>query len=127
MTLINLTRAVVRSVAIAIVAVGFAPYSGAAVITSEDFIKAEMRAEQISDIQALLARDDVSAQLESYGVSPELVAERIANLTVEELAALQGAIDEQVAGGDALALIGAVFLVLLILELVGVTNIFNSF
>ena len=127
MTLTNLTRAVVRSVAVAVVAVGFAPYSGAAVISSQDFIQAEIRAEQVSDLQALLARDDVSAQLEAYGVSPELVAERVANMTVEELAALQGAIDEQVAGGDALAIIGAVFLVLLILELVGVTNIFNSF
>ena len=127
MTLSNLTRTVVRSVALAIVAVGFAPYSGAAVISSQDFVRTEIRAERISDIQALLARDDVSAQLEKYGVSPDLVAERVANMTVEELAALQGAIDEQVAGGDVLAIIGAVFLVLLILELVGVTNIFNSF
>ncbi|MEE4161375.1 MAG: PA2779 family protein [Woeseiaceae bacterium] len=127
MTLSNLTRTVVRSVAVAIVAVGFAPYSGAAVISSQDFVRTEIRAERVSDIQALLARDDVSAQLEKYGVSPDLVAERVANMTVEELAALQGAIDEQVAGGDVLAIIGAVFLVLLILELVGVTNIFNSF
>jgi len=36
-------------------------------------------------------------------------------------------IENQVAGSDALAVIGVVFLVLMILELVGVTDIFKSF
>ena len=37
-----------------------------------------------------------------------------------------GKIDQQIAGGDILAVIGIVFVVLLILELVGVTDIFKS-
>jgi hypothetical protein len=39
---------------------------------------------------------------------------------------LEGSLDRQIAGGDAIAVIGVVFLVLLILELVGVTDIFKS-
>ncbi len=39
---------------------------------------------------------------------------------------LEAEMDRQIAGGDALSLIGAVFLVLLILELVGVTDVFKS-
>jgi hypothetical protein len=48
------------------------------------------------------------------------------HLTDEEIAALHGRIEQQVAGGDAIAVIGVVFLVLLILELVGVTDIFKA-
>jgi hypothetical protein len=39
---------------------------------------------------------------------------------------LRAQIDSLPAGGDAIAVIGVVFLVLLILELVGVTNIFTK-
>jgi len=47
-------------------------------------------------------------------------------LTQAELITLESQFNEQIAGGDALAVIGAVFLVLLILELVGVTDVFKS-
>jgi hypothetical protein len=47
-------------------------------------------------------------------------------LSDSELLLLEAEMDRQVAGGDALAVIGTVFLVLLILELVGVTDIFKK-
>ena len=53
-------------------------------------------------------------------------AARVAALSTEELRQLKLQIDELPAGG-LLAVIGVVFVVLLILELVGVTNIFNNF
>jgi hypothetical protein len=59
-------------------------------------------------------------------VPPQSVIERVNNMTNAELLALEGQIDEQVAGGDALAVVGIVFVVLLILEIVGVTDIFKS-
>ena len=127
MTLSNLTQTVARSVAIAIVAVGFAPYAGAAVISPQELIQEEVRAERVAGLGALLARSDVAQQLEKYGVSADQVMERVDNMTDAEILALNNAIDRHVAGGDALAIIGAVFLVLLILELVGVTNVFSAF
>lgn len=127
MTLSKLTRTIVRSVAVAIVAVGFAPYAGAAVISPQELIQDEVRAERVAGLVALLARSDVAQQLEKYGVSADQVMERVDNMTDAEILALNNAIDQHVAGGDVLAIIGAVFLVLLILELVGVTNIFSSF
>ncbi|MEE4162486.1 MAG: PA2779 family protein [Woeseiaceae bacterium] len=127
MTLSHLTRVVARTVAVAIVAVGFAPYAGAAVISPQELIQDEVRAERVAGLVALLARSDVAQQLENYGVSADQVMERVDNMTDAEILALNNAIDQHVAGGDVLAIIGAVFLVLLILELVGVTNIFSSF
>jgi len=47
-------------------------------------------------------------------------------MTTAELIALEGRIDENNAGGSALGTIGAVFLVLLILEVVGVTDVFKG-
>ena len=60
------------------------------------------------------------------GVDPAAVQERLAALTDEELQTLEGRLDSLPAGGDALAVIGIVFVVLIILELVGVTNIFTK-
>ena len=48
-------------------------------------------------------------------------------LSSAELLELEGQLDSQVAGGDVVAIVGVVFIVLLILELVGVTDIFKSF
>jgi len=44
----------------------------------------------------------------------------------QELSHLQNHINDLPAGSSALALLGAVFLVLIVLELVGVTNIFSK-
>ncbi len=40
---------------------------------------------------------------------------------------IPGAIDDQVAGGDLIAVLGIIFIILLVLELLGVTNVFNAF
>jgi len=65
--------------------------------------------------------------LQAFGVDQAIVQERLQGLTQAELITLESQFNQQIAGGDALGIIGAVFLVLLILELVGVTDIFKSF
>ena len=77
-------------------------------------------------MEMLLAREDVGRQLAVLGVDQDLVVQRLNGLSSAELLELEGQIDKQIAGGDILGLIGAVFVVLLILELVGVTDIFKS-
>jgi len=69
----------------------------------------------------------VRAQLLALGVDPSQVEARVAALTDGELRALAGKVSEAPAGGDALAVIGVVFLVLLILEAVGVIDVFKKF
>ena len=64
----------------------------------------------------------------AFGVDPENVQDRLDVLTDEELMQLASRLPDMPAGGDSiLALIGVVFVVLLILELVGVTNVFAKF
>lgn len=78
------------------------------------------------ELEQLLEREDVARQLAAFGVEPDEVRERVANLSHEETRLLAERLDAQVAGGDAIGIIGVVFLVLLILELVGVTNVFTA-
>jgi hypothetical protein len=61
------------------------------------------------------------------GVDPAQALLRVSSLSDQELAQLDEQIDTLPAGGDSvLAIIGIVFIVLLILELTGVINIFNK-
>jgi hypothetical protein len=105
---------------------GLPAVSLAAPIGTDTLVQLEQRGELLSRIQTQLARDDVRAQFLQRGVSPTEVDARIAALSTEELQMLTMQLDELPAGGSLLAVIGVVFVVLLILELVGVTNIFTK-
>ena len=78
-----------------------------------------------SDVRNSLARDDVRQAMLRLGADPLQADARVASLSDAEVMKLQGQLDRLPAGGDALAVVGVVFIVLLILELTGVTNIFN--
>ena len=118
--------ALLRLVSISIVCMGFAQVAPAGVIGTAYRLDEESRAASLSRIEVLLAREDVGRQLEAFGVERAMVLERLNGLSSAELLELEGQIESQVAGGDILAVIGIVFVVLLILELVGVTDIFKS-
>jgi len=120
-------KVVFHLVSVAVLLLGFAQFSVAGVVSSGDMINAELRGERIAKVEALLAEAEVAGQLEKMGVSTELVLSRVNNLTDMELLELSTGIDEQIAGADIVSVVGVVFIVLLILELVGVTDIFKSF
>ena len=80
-------------------------------------------------VTAFLARQDVKAQLEALGVSPDEAQSRIDALSDREVGNIAGKLDMLPAGEGVLgALIGAaliVFLVLLITDLLGFTRVFG--
>ncbi len=87
----------------------------------------QQRDASLETVNAFMAREDVRAQFEGWGVAAELAEQRVASLSDSELQQLAANIESQPAGAGALAVVGIVFVVLLILELVGVTNIFTKF
>lgn len=127
MSLNKLRTYLVEFLALTIVCAGFGQFAFAGKIGAAQVVDSESREVVLDRIAVTLARADVAKQLASYGVTPADVEARLRGLSDEELVQLEGRLDEQVAGGDVLVIIGAVFLVLLILELVGVTDIFKSF
>jgi len=98
----------------------------AGVISTQEYIAAIDRDAALARIDAVLAREEVRKQLEQHGVDPVAANERIAALTDQELAQLATDLENLPAGGNVLAVIGVVAIVLLILELVGVIDIFNK-
>jgi hypothetical protein len=76
-------------------------------------------------VLTVLERSDVQAQLQANGVNPADVKARVTAMTDDEVAQLAGQIDSLPAGGtDVLGVILAVFIILLITDLLGLTHIF---
>lgn len=121
-----LRSSVLHVVSLALVFGGFAQVSHAGVIETGYLVDQDVRTARLERVEALLASDSVARQLETLGVDKALVAERVQALSDAELLVLEQEMDAQAAGGDALALIGGVFLVLLILEVLGVTDVFKK-
>jgi len=109
------------------VALATAQPAAAALISTESALTLEQRQSRLAPLQQALARADVQAKLIEKGVDPQAAVARIANLSDAEIASIQQQIDQLPAGGDGLfAVLGIVFVVLLILDFVGVTNVFRS-
>ena len=125
MRLNGFRRACVAALSVSLISLGMQAPAAAGVVTT-----AEALASQDSDaravVDATLARADVRAELARMGVDPAAIEGRVAALSDDEVATLAGKIGEAPAGGDALAVIGIVFVVLIILELVGVIDIFKK-
>ncbi len=109
--------------------IGLPLQAQAAVIGTQDFM-ADTPV-QVEDartrVLASIQRSEVRDQLLALGVSPEAVELRLNQLSDTELAQLDRQMASLPAGAGVVELVGVVFIVLIILELVGITNIFNSF
>lgn len=102
------------------------PVAQAALVGTLQAVESGTRSLDLEKVNAALARDQVRDQMVALGVDPTVVDARVARLTDSELRSLAERMDQMPAGGDALAVIGIVFLVLIILELVGVIDIFKK-
>lgn len=111
---------------VALVFGGMVAPASAAVIGTQEALSPDARQAQIADIQRDLSRGDVQQAMIAMGVDPQQAQLRVASLNDSELARLQSQLDSLPAGGGFLALVGAVFVVLLILELTGIINIFHK-
>lgn len=120
------TRIVAALAAASFLSVGFQATASAGVIGTQEYLAGVDRAATIDRVQAQLARAEVRDAMVRLGVDPAAAAGRVAGLSEQELAQVSGQLDELPAGGDVLAVIGVVFIVLLILELTGVIDIFKK-
>ncbi len=98
----------------------------AGIVGTDTAIAMSDRADTVARVNSVLMRDDVRGQLEALGVDPADAMERVSSLTNAELAELDARLDELPAGGNVLGVLGAVLVVLLVLELLGVTNVFTG-
>ena len=112
-------------VSVSVLNMGMMGAASAAIVDTSAIVTTD-RAADLGAIRTQLERADVRAQMAEMGVDATAVEQRIARLNDQELHQLAADMRNAPAGGDALALIGAVFVVLLILELTGVIDIFKK-
>ncbi|TNC79650.1 MAG: hypothetical protein C9356_18005 [Oleiphilus sp.] len=85
--------------------------------------------QQISDrkqLTELLATEQAQDALVHLGVAPDVVAERVQVMTPAELAHLNAEIEQMPAGAGILGVVVLVFVVLIVLDLLGTTNVFPA-
>lgn len=112
--------------AIAIMVPSYSPVVMAELIGTEAALKAQSRDTMLTRAETFFLQDIVAKQLFEMGIDREDILERIDVLTDEELTTFSHKMEQMPAGAGAIEIIGIVFLVLLILELVGVTDIFKK-
>src|SRR3989338_4004201 len=99
------------------------PVANATMIGTEAVVHAVQVQQERARIHEALNREDVKAKLVSLGVEPSQVQARVDALTDEETQQLSKNLDEMPAGGDIVGALVLIFLVLLITDLLGVTEV----
>lgn len=125
----QLIRATALTMAVVMVVISMPLASAQAGLVSTEQMLAEPTVAQARDrVEAFVARDDVRAQMVALGVDPREAAARVGTLSDGEVLRIAGQLDELPAGQSAIgAVVGAalvIFLVLLITDLLGLTNVF---
>ena len=120
--------ALLMILAFANLVIGLAPAHAAMIQTSE-VMQQESRDLDKQRLMSMLERKEVQQKLESWGVDPNEAKSRINGLTDQELARISDRMQTLPAGGDALGtIVGAavlIFIILLITDILGLTDVFS--
>ena len=113
-------RAVARLLILCTLGLGL-PLPASAGIVTTDQITASAERDRVRDF---MAREDVRTQMESLGVDANSVRERVDAMTDEEIGQLAGRIDQMPAGAGIVGVLFAVFIILLVTDILGLTKVF---
>ncbi len=101
----------------------------AEMVTTDQVIEQVNPPEDRTQVMDFLLREDVQEQMTTLGVDPEEAARRVASLSDEEIQGIAGRLGELPAGeGGVGPIVGAIviiFLVLLVTDLLGLTDVFS--
>jgi len=116
---------VVGIVCVALINMGMAGAASAAIVDTAALVAPD-RAADMGVVRTQLDRADVRAKMTEMGIDATAVDSRLASLSDRELHKLAVDLQNAPAGGDVVWIVGAVFIVLIILELTGVIDIFKK-
>lgn len=122
-----LQKTLVQVLIMSLISLGSPVIAQAEIIGTLAGLESARRGADLERINTVLAREQVREQMRALGVDEVQVEARLSALTDAELNALASRVDSMPAGAGALEVIGIVFLVLLILEAVGVIDVFKKF
>lgn len=96
----------------------------AAMVGTGELLHQQSMTNERAKLSAFLQRDEVKKELISVGVSPAQVNERVASLTDDEVMQINHKMDAMPAGGDVLGIVVLVFVIFVITDVIGATDIF---
>ena len=97
--------------------------ASAAIVTSSDIVAAEQVQLDRSQLKSLFAKQDVQKKLIAMGVDVSAAQARIDTMTDQEIQQMATRMDEMPAGAGFVETLVLAFLVLIVLEVTGVTDI----
>jgi hypothetical protein len=110
--------------AVSILFVSVQPTVNAAIVSTSELVATEQSKIGKEYLLNSLEREDVRTALTSQGVDLEMAKQRVASMTDEEVRALNQKMDEMPAGSGIVVTVVVVFLVLLITDIVGWTDVY---
>jgi len=120
----SLKRFIVSLLIVSMSLAGLPITAQAAIVSTDEVIATDVVAAQRERVSTFLARGDVSQALQAQGVSPQTAVDRVQAMSDAEVAQLAGRIDQAPAGGEVLGLLFAVFIILLVTDILGLTKVF---
>lgn len=99
-------------------------FVGSDLITTQVALNAERGQADRERIQEILTRTDVQEQLVAQGVDPAEVEARVAALSDTEAAQMAEQLEQLPAGASVVGALFAVFVILLVTDILGLTNVF---
>ena len=100
------------------------PAVNAAIVSTSEMVATEQTKVDREYLLKSLEREEVRTALTSQGVDLEMAKQRVASMTDEEVKALNQKMEEMPAGGGVVGVVIIIFLVLVITDLVGWTDVF---
>lgn len=100
------------------------PAAQAALIGTDAVVRAEQAQQDRARLENLLNREDVKQRLLAHGVDAADVKARVDALSDSEVQTLAQRIDQLPAGGDGLGVLVFIFVLLLITDILGFTDVF---
>ncbi|WP_104201897.1 PA2779 family protein [Billgrantia saliphila] len=101
-----------------------APLPASDLVSTQAALSAESATADRERIQEILSRADVQEQLVAQGVDLDEVEARVAALSDEEARQMAEQLDQLPAGASVVGALLVVFLVLLVTDILGLTNVF---
>ncbi len=101
----------------------FSSLSYAGMISTESVINESQHTYDKQELLELLQTQELKAQLEEQGVSPEMVEKRVASMTPQEIDELNSQLENAPAGGIIGALV-TIFIVLVVTDMLCATDVF---
>ena len=98
----------------------------AGIVGTDRFLSEQTIQQDRENLRSLMLRDEVRSMLEMNGLTVEQAQERVDSLTDSEVTQLAKKFDELPAAGDAAVVVLIIALVVLVLELAGITDIFTG-